>query len=292
VSTHAAVDGIRFVKGHGTQNDFILLPDRDGALELTTSRVQALCDRHRGLGADGVVRVAPTAASPEVDAQAQLAPWFMDYRNADGSKAEMCGNGARVLARFLRDEGWVSSDEFAIATRGGTRQVWIDGELTSVEMGVAQPITPDEQLAVSVDRRTWPAIGVRLPNPHAVVFVDSLDDAGSLANAPTVKPGETFPEGVNVEFVRVTDSQHVALRVFERGVGETRSCGTGACAAVWAHRQRGSAADLPAGVPTKVDVPGGQLLVHQLPDGRWVLAGPTEMVAAGVMSDRWWKDQA
>src|SRR3954471_20268067 len=129
------MEHVRFVKGHGTENDFVLLPDVDAQLELTPERVRRLADRRAGIRADGVIRVVPTAAVDEVVDQAAAAPWFMDYANADGSLAEMCGNGARVFARFLVDEGLAEPGRFAIATRGGVKQVEVDADEVTVDMG-------------------------------------------------------------------------------------------------------------------------------------------------------------
>ncbi|HVQ87425.1 MAG TPA: diaminopimelate epimerase [Actinomycetes bacterium] len=277
-----------FVKGHGTENDFVVLFDREAVVDLTPARVRALCDRHRGLGADGVLRVVPTELSGEVQNQRDTTEWFMDYRNADGSMAEMCGNGVRVFARVLADRGLETGSEFSIATRGGPRAVTVTGDEISVDMGPAIPAGIDAAPLVAVGGAQWPAIPVWFPNPHAVAFVDSVFDAGSLVEPPLVTPAELFPDGVNVEFAAVVAENHVEFRVFERGVGETRSCGTGACAVAWAYRQRFPTAAVDAAVT--VDVPGGRLKATQRVDGHWLLAGPTQMVAQGFIDPQWWKD--
>lgn len=283
-----ATVGIPFVKGHGTENDFILLPDPEGLLDLTVGRVRALTDRRRGLGADGVLRMVPTSSSSEVADQSSRAEWFMDYRNADGSAAEMCGNGARLFARYLLDQGLATAGEFAIATRSGVREVTVvDGDI-AVGMGPATAVSAPEPVEVSVGESRWEATGVLVPNPHAVVFVDDLAAVGELTAPPVVSPSDVFPEGCNIEFVKVLGDNHVEFRVFERGVGETRSCGTGACAVAWAHRQRQGQGD--AVVPLRVDVPGGRLTVRQGSEGRWVLSGPTLFVATGHIDRDWWKD--
>ena len=273
-----------FVKGHGTENDFVLLPDPDGALSLTAEQVQAVCDRRAGIGGDGVLRVVRTAA----DAEARALPgaggttWFMDYRNADGSVAEMCGNGIRVFARFLVDEGLAEPGEIAVLTRDGVKVVRLGavGDVT-VEMGPAG--LPGTDRKVRLDGagpalEGWlPAVEVDMGNPHAVVFVDDLADVGELRSAPVVEPA--FPDGVNVELVVRRGARHVAMRVHERGVGETRSCGTGACAAmVAAARQDG----VTGGSTYVVDVPGGRLGVTERADGQVELTGPAVLVARGV----------
>ena len=248
---------MRFLKGHGTENDFVLLPDPDDELDLTEELVRRLCDRRAGLGADGVLRVVR-----------QDGTWFMDYRNADGSIAEMCGNGVRVYARFLVEEGLAPAGDLALLTRGGTKAVTVGTETITVDMGravVGDPIEVDGQPATTVD----------MGNPHAVVHVASVDDLGVL---------DPERKDLNVEYVEDLGPTHLKMRVHERGVGETRSCGTGACAAVVATvlrkgTMRGEAYD--------VDVPGGRLVVTWREDGHVTLEGPAVIVAEGE-----WRDDA
>jgi diaminopimelate epimerase len=269
-----------FVKGHGTENDFVLLPDPDGTVHghLAPDLVAALCDRRAGLGGDGVMRVIRTEASDDpaaVEARGS-AEWFMDYRNSDGSLSEMCGNGVRVFARYLAEhEGADTSRPLPIATRAGIRTVVFedDGQVT-VDMG--EP-TLLEETEVGVGERSWPAANIGMGNPHAVAFVDSLDDAGSLLESPTYDPG-TYPEGVNVEFVVRRGDRHVGMRVHERGSGETRSCGTGACAVMVASALADGAS---RGTTYTVDVPGGRLRITWTEENRILLTGPAVLVAAG-----------
>jgi diaminopimelate epimerase len=264
-----------FLKGHGTENDFVLLPDHDGSVhgDLSDARVRALCDRRAGIGADGVLRVIRTAAHPCGEPVETTDPeWFMDYRNADGSVAEMCGNGIRVFALHLYDEGLVPADRpIRIATRAGVKTVTRDGDTFTADMGVA---TIRGETKVSVDDRSWPALHVEVGNPHAVVLVDDLADAGRLWDVPAYDEA-LYPDGVNVEFVVRRGPDHVAMRVHERGSGETRSCGTGACAAAVAAA---------GGTPGRwrVDVPGGTLHVSLDGAGRVSLAGPAIVVARGA----------
>ncbi len=281
---------IPFIKGHGTGNDFVILPEIDAA-SVTPSIVRALCDRHLGVGADGVLVVARTEGHPEVATQAGVAPWFMDYRNADGSVSEMCGNGARVFVAHLLEAGLAQPDNLSIATRGGARRVVVDQGVIGIDMGHARFLDRDD-VRVAVDGSSAPAAGepasgVLLPNPHAVTWVDDLADAGDLSVAPVVTPDEAYPEGVNVEFVRVLAEDHVEMRVFERGVGQTMSCGTGACAAAVATIRRGGGA--PEGQRVRVDVPGGTLVVTWEPDGSVHLQGPTQVVARGTLEPAWWE---
>lgn len=284
---------IPFLKGHGTGNDFVLLPNLEGTLRVSPRLVAALCDRRRGIGADGVLIVARTAAEAEVADQAGLAPYFMDYRNADGTVAEMCGNGARVFVAHLREAGLVEGGTFHIATRGGPRRVHVDAATRAITVGMGPAELADRtDLRVSVDRLRGPqpAMGVHLPNPHAVTWVESLTEAGRLLEPPRVTPPGAFPDGVNVEFVVERAAEHVEMRVFERGVGETLSCGTGACAAAVATLARRG--EGPAGQRVTVDVPGGRLEVAWLPDGEVELTGPTRIVGRGTLEPDWWADHA
>ncbi|WP_394814021.1 diaminopimelate epimerase [Streptomyces litchfieldiae] len=277
---------VPFLKGHGTENDFVILPDPDGRLDLSPADVARLCDRRAGLGGDGLLRVV--RATGEAAAEAE---WFMDYRNADGSVAEMCGNGVRVFARYLQRAGLAKGDDLPIATRAGVRRVRFedDGDI-SVGMGVAAfPSGPGETVTVTVGERTWPARHIDMGNPHAVAFVDDLADAGRLFDPPAVHPATAYPRGTNVEFVVDRGPGRVALRVHERGSGETRSCGTGACAVMVAAARRDGrdpAADGRSATYV-VDVPGGRLRITEDTDGRITMAGPAVIVAEGTIDHHW-----
>lgn len=272
---------VEFAKGHGTGNDFVILPDDQGHLHLTMSDVQRLTNRHHGIGGDGVLRVVPAALSnePDVVAQASVAHWFMDYRNSDGTLAEMCGNGVRVFAHYLFSTNRATGDEVFVATRGGIKRVvkTADG-MFAVDMGRWTQIPSLAPIAVHVDEHVWNGMAIAMPNPHAVVFVDDLAHAGNLLIAPVVTPAETYPDGVNVEFVVERGNKHVAMRVHERGVGETQSCGTGACAVAVAARRRAQATST---TRWQVDVPGGTVWVEENSDNDITLIGPAEIVAYG-----------
>jgi diaminopimelate epimerase len=274
---------VPFLKGHGTENDFVILHDHDGRLDLSDAAVARLCDRRAGIGGDGLLRVVRAAAHPEAHAMAGEAEWFMDYRNGDGSVAEMCGNGVRVFAHALRRAGLVPDGEVPVATRAGVRRVRLTsaGEVT-VDMGHA--LLPGGEVKVSAAARTWPAVHVDMGNPHAVAFVDDLDDCGPLYQAPEVGPAEACQNGTNVEFVVARGPRHVALRVHERGSGETRSCGTGACAVMVAAARRDGADPAAGGAPVTytVDVPGGRLILTEHPDGTVEMTGPAVIVAEGT----------
>ena len=269
---------VRFVKGHGTENDFVLVPDADGGRGPSPPElVRAICDRHAGLGADGVIRVVRTDATddPAAVAARDEADWFMDYRNSDGSLSEMCGNGVRVLGRYLADrEGVDTTAGLPIATRAGVKRLTFDGDQITVDMG--QPTVLADTKVEVVDR-AWDAVHVDMGNPHAVAFVDDLADAGPLLDEPGYDVA-VFPEGVNVEFVVRRGPQHVAMRVHERGSGETRSCGTGACAVMVA---AALADGTGRGSAYRVDVPGGTLQLRWTDDDRVLMTGPAVLVAEG-----------
>jgi diaminopimelate epimerase len=270
-----------FLKGHGTENDFVLLPDLDGSVhgglddQRMAERARALCDRRAGIGGDGVLRVV-RALSPD-------AAWFMDYRNADGSLSEMCGNGIRLFARYLVDEGLVDGSEpIAVDTRDGVKTLTVDGDLITVDLGTPKVLG---ETTVAADGVTWGARHVDMGNPHAVAFVSSLDEPGRLLDPPTHDPA-VYPDGVNVEFVVRRGERHVAMRVHERGSGETRSCGTGAgavmVAAAVADGARPADGDGLSDVAYRVDVPGGTLTVTWTADDRVLLTGPAVVVARGT----------
>jgi diaminopimelate epimerase len=280
-------DGYPFLKGHGTENDFVVLPDPDGSIhgDLDPAVVAALCDRRAGIGGDGVLRAVRCEAydDPAAVASRGQAEWFMDYRNADGSVSEMCGNGIRVFARYLAEhEGVDTTVPLPIGTRAGIKTLVFedDGTLTA-DMG--RPALLGE-VKVGVGARQWPAVHVSMGNPHAVTFVDSLDDAGDLRSEPSYDPAD-YPDGVNVEFVVRRARRHLAMRVHERGSGETRSCGTGACAVMVAAAVA-DGFDRSDGEPAtyRVDVPGGELAVTWTPDDRVLLTGPAVLVAAGMVA--------
>lgn len=264
---------IEFAKGHGTRNDFVLFVDRDGLIELSDAEVAFICDRRAGIGADGILRAVDSALMP--GQPGEPGEWFMDYRNADGSVAEMCGNGLRVFLRYLAEEGLVdASTPVTVVTRAGRRtgQFLPDGRV-AVTMG---PATTGQQVEITLDGRTWPATAVDVGNPHAVVRLEQGTDLAELplTVAPVWEPERAFPNGVNTEFVLDRGPGVIQLRVYERGVGETQSCGTGVVAA--------AAVAAPGGT-CRVHVPGGELDVD-LTGAEAILTGPAEIVARGRLT--------
>jgi diaminopimelate epimerase len=276
-----------WLKGHGTENDFVLLPDPDGSIhgDLDAGLVRFLCDRHAGIGADGVLRVIEGNKQSYVE---DGGDWFMDYRNADGSIAEMCGNGVRVFVRYLADAGLTDGKPVRVGTRAGIKEVVLndDGTLT-VDMG--EPTLPSPAgIVVEANGHQWPALHVDMGNPHAVAFVDDLREPGwgsaSLLDQPVWSPEEAFPEGVNVEFVVRTGPNDVDMRVYERGSGETRSCGTGTCAVTVASARQ-ARQELP--VTYRVGVLGGSVTVTWREDNHLELTGPAVVHARGEFDRSW-----
>lgn len=285
---------IQFTKGQGTGNDFVLVLDPNGELKLDAKQIAAICDRHFGIGADGFIRVIKSASLPEGAASLAEAPeatWFMDYYNADGSTAEMCGNGVRVFARYLTEKGLVELGDgeiLAVGTRAGVKDVQRNMAGFAVDMGRWKLET--EEILVHADSLdvSRPGQGINMGNPHVVVALakkSELDEL-QLIDAPVLKPAA--PNGANVEFVVPEDVKngvgYISMRVFERGVGETLSCGTGICAAALATRHWAG-----AGAPNtwQVTVPGGTLGVRMFPteDGEHVgLSGAAELVYDGEIS--------
>ncbi|HET7243450.1 MAG TPA: diaminopimelate epimerase [Streptosporangiaceae bacterium] len=278
---------MRFAKGHGTENDFVILLDPDGSGGLTADLTARLCDRRAGIGADGVLRAVRTTANgmagrtdggPGPAGGAGRPEWFMDYRNADGGVAEMCGNGIRVFARYLVRHGLAEGPEFTVATRSGPRLVRMraDGGVT-VDMGTVAVLGAGSAVIAG---QSYPGLRVSVGNPHLACLVDGPLAPLDLSRPPGLDPGQ-FPEGGNVELVRVTGPASVAMRVHERGSGETRSCGTGAVAAAAA------AAAANGGDGTwDVRVLGGDLNVT-LDGGRAWLTGPAVIVAEGELDPVW-----
>jgi diaminopimelate epimerase len=264
---------LRFAKGHGTENDFVVLPDPDDELVLDAELVRALCDRRAGVGGDGVLRVTRTGGA-----------WFMDYRNADGSIAEMCGNGVRVFARYLVHAGLAEPGTLALDTRGGVKTVTVPAE-GDVVVDMGPPVFTGESVAVLAGQ-PYSGVGVSMGNPHLVCATRTPVADLDLTTAPEVDAAE-FPTGVNVELVNSLDpvpgaDVHVRMRVHERGVGETRSCGTGAVAAgAVALRADGRETGTVA-----VDIPGGRVLVTVTPETS-LLAGPAVIVAEGTLDAAW-----
>ncbi len=286
---------LHFTKGHGTGNDFVLFADPEGTLNLTDDQVAAICDRHFGVGADGILRAVRSRNLPEGEAALAEDPdaeWFMDYRNSDGSLAEMCGNGIRVFCRFLTENALATLEPggtLPIGTRSGVRDVQRNATGFQADLGRwrldgGEPLVRAKELAVA-----RPGLGINVGNPHIVVALASTDEleTADLTYIPVVDPEPVG--GANIEFVVAADPLvkdgigHIRMRVHERGSGETLSCGTGAVAAALAIRYWAG-----EGAPNqwKVDVAGGTVGVRMFPteDGEHVsLSGPADLVFVGEL---------
>lgn len=278
---------MRFTKSHGAGNDFVVLHDLDDTLDLTAGLVRALCDRRHGVGADGVLRIV---ATDDADA-------FMDHRNADGSLAEMCGNGIRLVAKHLVEHLGVPGPDVRIATRSGVKHVEVRHDSSgtvvaaTVDMGAPEldpaAIPFDHEAADAVDVPVATAVdevrltAVSMGNPHAVLVVDDVATAPVATIGPALERHERFPKRTNVEFVVAGTG---AVRVWERGVGETAACGSGACATLVALQRLGLAGD-----EMTLHFPGGDLDVRYVPDEHpsVFLTGEAVDVYTGLLVPRW-----
>ena len=286
---------INFTKGHGTGNDFVLVLDEHGELELTPKQIAKICDRHFGIGADGFIRVIRSNSLPAGQALLADAPeaeWFMDYHNADGSVAEMCGNGTRVFARFLTEKGLVELSDgqtLSIGTRAGVKDLQRNMAGFAVDMG-RWNLGKDDVLVHAANLEVArPGQSINVGNPHLVVALADAAELKALAlhDAPKLEPAPA--DGANVEFVVPEEPMvkngvgYFSMRVFERGVGETLSCGTGIVAAALATRHW---AGQSAPNTWQVTVPGGTLGVRMFAteDGEHVgLSGAAELVFDGQL---------
>ena len=249
--------------GHGTHNDFVLVFDPENKILITPEQIKKICDLEVGIGSDGFIKII------KVDGA-----WFMDYSNSDGSVAEMCGNGIRVMARYLTDRGYQASGIYAINTRDGRKFLSVpdEGDI-SVNMGKVTQV--NGEVSVLQNSKTFVGLNIDVGNPHAVVFTDDLETVGDLKKSPAVLPEDAYPEGVNIEFVEILDNGEIKMRVFERGVGETQSCGTGICAVALAATIKTNKT-----LPIKwvINPPGGRLVVEIDGHSNATLTGPAVLV--------------
>ncbi|HEX9093694.1 MAG TPA: diaminopimelate epimerase [Coriobacteriia bacterium] len=276
----------RFTKMHGLGNDFVVVDDRNGVWDFDEGAVSWICDRHFGVGADGLI-VVRAATTPDAD-------WAWEYRNADGSFAEMCGNGIRCVARWLTDRGLADGGKLRMQSPGGVNEVEIvlgaDGEFAGARVDMGEPVLSAAD--VPVDLGTEPVIdhllhtdagdarvtALSMGNPHAVIWVDDVDEAPVDTLGPAIENHPAFPRRTNVEFAHADSEDHIRLRVWERGVGETLACGTGACAAMVA-----ACLSCRTGRKATVELPGGELVIEWPVGGHVSMTGPAEQVFEGVM---------
>jgi diaminopimelate epimerase len=278
---------LRFTKMHGCGNDFVVVDDLDDDWDFDEDAVQLLCDRHFGIGADGLILVR-RATDPAAD-------YFMLYHNADGSLAEMCGNGVRVFARHLVETGLVTGDSVAVQTLGGIKRVGIvrgeDGAFLLARVDMGEPVLAAADIPTTLtgdpvaDAVLHTGLGdvsvtcVSMGNPHAITWVDDVDGAPVTTLGPAVENAPEFPRKTNVEFAQVVGPDRIRLRVWERGVGETLACGTGACATLVAAALTGR-----TGRSATIELPGGDLDIEWAESGTVLMTGPADTVFSGVWS--------
>ncbi len=279
---------LEFSKMHGLGNDFIVVEDLEEELDFAPEAIEWLCDRNFGIGGDGLILVRPGIAGGD---------FFMAYYNADGQAAEMCGNGIRCLAKYVVDHDLVEGDrdEIVVDTLVGAKTIQVTRDyegrlyLATVDMGApildpAQvPTTIDDDMVVDCPIET--ELGevrvttVSMGNPHAIIVVDDVDEAPVETLGPVIETDPRFPRKTNVEFAQLVDEETIALRVWERGVGETLACGTGACATLVAMNLL-----CLTGREAVVQLPGGELAIRWAEDDHVYMTGPAEEVFAGVIT--------
>jgi len=266
---------IKFTKMHGLGNDFILIEDLAGRVRLTPDRIRFLCDRRLGIGADGVLLVR---RSTRADAR-------MRVFNSDGSEAEMCGNGIRCFARFLRRRGLVDRDDLKVQTGAGILRLKINGEMVKVEMG--KPELEGEKIPirrkgmvinrmVKVGGRNFRITCLSMGNPHCVIFYPPPAQPEVSRWGPLIEKDAFFPHKTNVEFARVLNRHKIKVDVWERGAGITPACGTGACASLAAAVLTGKTER-----SATVVLPGGELKIEWREDGQILMTGPAAFVFEG-----------
>ncbi|MBE0429318.1 MAG: diaminopimelate epimerase [Thermoleophilia bacterium] len=278
------MDQVNFSKWHGIGNDYIIIAAQDLDFTMTPARARAICDRNFGIGADGILLWSGTESGR----------FRLDIFNPDGSVAEMCGNGIRMLASYLSKNGLAREETIAVETKAGiiASTVLVDGNVR-VHMGQARLGGLHDngyagaggggetgRLMITAAGRELTTTFVDMGNPHCVIEVDDLENIDMQRLGPAIENHEIFPNRANVEFMQIMGPREVKMRVWERGVGETNACGTGACAvAVAAYRLRG------AGSPTTVHLPGGDLLIEVEPGMDVYMTGSAEDIYTGAMSE-------
>lgn len=280
---------IRFTKMHGAGNDFVFIEDMDLGYEFSPDAVAWFCDRNFGIGADGLILVRPATTTD--------ADFFMHYYNADGTTAEMCGNGIRCFAKYVVDHGMVAADgeELRVETLGGIKPITFtresDGTMAMATVDMGEPVlTPSDipstfagaqvfECPIETEYGTYEVTAVSMGNPHAIIWVDDVEEAPVDTVGPAIENDPHFPRKTNVEFAQLMDDQSIRLRVWERGVGETLACGTGACATLVA----ATLACL-VGRSAMIELPGGELDIHWAEDNHVYMTGSATEVYSGVMA--------
>lgn len=275
---------LAFTKWQGCGNDFVLVDGRASGLPRDAAGLsRRVCDRHYGIGADGLIFVLSS----------DKADFCMRIFNADGSEAEMCGNGIRCFARLVYEERMTERESFTVETGAGIltpRIVKENGKIIGVEVNMGEPVLEAEKIPVSgfgndrviseeieVLGKRYRATCVSMGNPHCVVFVGDVDDVAMETVGPAFERHDWFPRRTNTEFVVVRDREHLRMRVWERGAAVTLACGTGACASLVAAVLNGRAER-----KAEVELDGGRLTIEWAEDNHIYMTGPAEKVFAGV----------
>jgi diaminopimelate epimerase len=265
---------IPFRKMHGLGNDFIVFDARQRPLAPTPAEIRALADRHTGIGADTIVILQPAA-----DGQADISVRFI---NADGDDSATCGNATRCIARLLFAE--TGRDHVRIATGAGILDAWKQGELVAVDMGTPRLDWTEIPVAREADTLHLPLdadpVGVNMGNPHAVFFVPDAEAVDVSGLGSRIEHDPLFPERTNVEFATVQAPDRIRMRVWERGAGITRACGSGACATLVAAARRGL-----TGRKATLALDGGELTIEWRDDGHVIMTGPAATSFTGEIED-------
>jgi diaminopimelate epimerase len=286
---------IKYATGHGTGNDFVVIADAEAVLTVSPTMARKICDRESGVGADGLL----VATLPSQAERTEGVDVVMGYLNADGSPAEMCGNGIRVLVAYAKEMGWVFKhadpvgETVVVKTPSGLVSVTDLGKGEyQVAMGKAEI---GDLLSIEIQESLFQARAVHVPNPHAVAFVNDLASLGGIAKAPTFTPADAFPQGANVEFVERLGKTHARIVIYERGSGLTQSCGTGACAVAAILATTQTSPDSQAAVSAgtyQIEVPGGVLSVIVDHDLGVKLIGPAVITGHGQFDRDWWRQNS
>lgn len=276
---------IQFTKMHGIGNDYVYINCMQSVPDNLPSLAIEMSDRHKGIGGDGIILILPD----------ETADCMMRIFNADGSEAQMCGNGIRCVAKYVYDNGLVKKNPLTVNTRAGIKIINLEIDdndkvvMATVDMGA--PILEAAEIPIkgtgriiesqiNVDNDTYLMTAVSMGNPHGVIFVDEVNDHHVLVNGPKLERHEMWPERANIEFVRVIDRHTVEMRVWERGSGETLACGTGSCATAVAAVITGR-----CDWPVTIKLLGGDLVIDSDPStGHILMTGPAETVFTGIYS--------
>lgn len=272
---------VHFTKMHGLGNDFVVFDGVRQQVALTPEQCQAIADRRLGVGCDQLLLVEPPKSA--------RTDFYYRIFNADGSEVEQCGNGARCFARFVREQGLTRSAEIRVGTRAGEISLYVEAD-DQVRVDMGAPVFEPAQIPfvteaegdpypLEIDGRQVSIGAVSMGNPHAVLLVEDVDVAQVARLGPLIEEHTRFPRRVNAGFMQVIDREHIRLRVYERGVGETLACGTGACAAVAVGIRWGLLANR-----VSVNLPGGILVIEWHGGSRPVwMTGPAVSVFDGVI---------